>query len=276
MPHWLWYAYAGVVGACIGSFLNVCISRWPHGLSVISPRSRCPRCEQPISARDNIPFLGWLLLRGRCRNCGEPISVMYPLVELATAALWIASVIHFGPTFAALRVAVLATILLGVAVTDALNYLIPDGFTVSGLVWVVATAVAAIFWGGNSVFATPYDALVGACTGAGAIAIAGWLGELAMKREAMGFGDVTLMAMVGAAVGPSRALLTIFIGAFIGAAAFLLVVYPVSWLRSRRTQTEFAPPLVPFGVFLAPAALAALVWGERFIQWYSGRIGLVQ
>jgi len=270
------------IGACVGSFLNVCITRWPHDLSVISPRSRCPRCERPITALDDIPMLSWLVLRGKCRGCGLPISTLYPIVELLTALGWTAAVLAFGPTFTAIRVAVLGTIPLGIAVTDARHYLIPDGFTVFGLVWVFATALVGTMLNQPSPFADPYDSLIGACAGAGAIAIAGWLGEVALKKEAMGFGDVTLMAVIGAAVGPGRALLVVFVGAVIGVVGFVTVVYPLSRLRrAHRTNPQLdlalgtAPvdlPHVPFGVFLAPAALATLLWGYDLIGWYSGRL----
>jgi len=272
---------AFVVGACVGSFLNVCITRWPHDLSVITPRSRCPRCERPITALDNIPIVSWLLLRGKCRGCGLPISFLYPTIELVTALGWVAAVVAFGPTFTAVRIAVLATILLGIAVTDARHYLIPDGFTVFGLVWVFGTALVGTMLNQMSPFADPYDSLIGACAGAGAIAIAGWLGEVALKREAMGFGDVTLMAVIGAAVGPGRALLVVFVGAVIGVVAFLGVVYPLSRLRRVHHAPQLdlalgdAPaelPHVPFGVFLAPAALATLLWGYELLGWYSGRM----
>jgi leader peptidase (prepilin peptidase)/N-methyltransferase len=169
---------------------------------------------------------------------------------------------------------VFVTVLLGIAITDFKKYLIPDGFTVFGTVWVVVTAIVALFIGTDSMFASAYSALIGACAGAGAIAIAGWLGELAMKKEAMGFGDVTLMAMVGAAVGPDRALITIFLGALIGAVVFLAVVYPIAYMRARRAGAEFDPPLVPFGVFLAPAAVIALLWGNQLISMYTSYSGL--
>jgi leader peptidase (prepilin peptidase) / N-methyltransferase len=276
-------AFAFALGACIGSFLNVCISRWPLELSVVSPRSRCPRCESAIAWYDNIPIVSWLVLRGKCRGCALPISVMYPLVELAVALGWLAAVYAYGPTFTALRVAVFGTILAGIAITDLRHYLIPDGFTVFGLIWVMVTAMVGGFLGAMSLFATPYDALIGACAGAGAIAIVGWLGEAVLKKEAMGFGDVTLMAVVGAAVGPGRALLTIFIGAAIGAVIFLFVVYPITRLRGRPRveqielqlgEEKAALPLVPFGVFLAPAAFVALVWGDDLILWYLTRVGI--
>jgi leader peptidase (prepilin peptidase)/N-methyltransferase len=259
------------IGASIGSFLNVCIARWPAELSVVKPRSRCPKCERPIAWHENIPVLSWLLLRGRCRGCGLPISMQYPAVELLVALGWVACVVAFGVTFEAIRVAVFGTVLFGIAVTDAKHYLIPDGFTITGLVLVIGTAVANFFVGEVSSFATPWPAILGACVGAGAITIIGWLAEVAMKREAMGFGDTTLMAVVGAALGAERALLTIVGGAFVGAVFFLVFVAPVVWVRSKRERKEFEFPDVPFGVFLAPAAMLALLWGDRLIAWYVQR-----
>lgn len=267
---------AFVVGACFGSFLNVCVARWPRELSVVSPRSRCPHCGHHIAWYENIPLVSWLALRARCRGCSQPISIMYPLVELAVALMWLGAVYAYGVELTALRVAVLGTVLLGVALTDAQHYVIPDGFTLFGMFWVLATSIAAFFLGQHTMFAEPYDALIGACAGAGMIAIVGWLGEVAMRREAMGLGDVTLMAFIGAALGPARALVSIFVAATIGAIAFIGVVYPIAWIRrgQSREQTElalgasqFEAPLVPFGVFLAPAALVTLLWGDAFIAW---------
>jgi leader peptidase (prepilin peptidase)/N-methyltransferase len=274
--------FAFAIGACIGSFLNVCISRWPLELSVVSPPSRCPRCERPIRWNENIPVLGWILLRGKCRGCELPISMQYPAVELAVGIGWLVAVQAFGPTFGGLRVAVFGTVMLGIAITDAKHYLIPDGFTVFGLLWVVATSVLAALWGVTGPFAGPWDAVLGMCVGAGAIAIAGWLGEVVMRREAMGFGDVTLMAVVGAAVGPGRALLVVFVGAFLGAVTFMLFVVPIARLRGgTRTGPQLelpigtgvatAAPEVPFGVFLAPAAVVTLLWGDTLIAWYLAR-----
>ena len=257
-----------LVGASVGSFLNVCIARWPADMSVVQPRSRCPKCERPIAWHENIPVLGWLLLRGKCRGCGLPISLQYPTVELVVALGWVACALVFGMTLEALRVAVFGTILFGIAVTDAKHYLIPDGFTVTGLVFVFAMTIVGFFVGDPSHFASPAAAFIGACAGAGAITIIGWLAEIAMKREAMGFGDSTLMAVVGAALGPERALLTIIGGAAVGAVFFLCIVAPVVWVRSRRAGIQFAFPDVPFGVFLAPAALLALLWGDALIATY--------
>jgi leader peptidase (prepilin peptidase)/N-methyltransferase len=265
-----------LTGAAVGSFLNVCISRWPLNLSVVRPRSRCPRCERAITWYENVPILSWIALRGKCRGCRLPISIQYPAVELGIALVWVASFAAYPyDWFLALRIAVFSTVLIGIAVTDLKHYLIPDGFTVFGLIWLFTTSLAAAMTSDPGMFATPYDSLIGACVGAGAISIIGWLGEVALGKEAMGFGDVTLMAVVGAALGPPRALLTIFVGAAVGALVFVVIVAPIVWLRRRRTGGgAVALPLVPFGVFLAPAALLTLLKGDVAIAWYLSRIGL--
>ena len=254
--------YAALIGACVGSFLNVCITRWPENLSVVRPRSRCPRCEKPIGWYDNVPVVSWLVLRGKCRGCALPISPLYPGIELLVALVWVACAWRYGASFFTLRLAIFATLLVGVAVTDLRTYTIPDGFTITGFLFVLATAFAALFLGDHGLFATPFSAIVGACTGAGAIAIVGWLGEAALKKEAMGFGDVTLMAFIGAAVGPELSLLTVFVGAAIGAVVFLAAVAPVAKLRGK------AMPQVPFGVFLSPAALVTLLYGRQMVAAY--------
>jgi leader peptidase (prepilin peptidase)/N-methyltransferase len=268
-------AYAFLVGLCVGSFLNVCISRWPADLSVIRPRSRCPHCGHQLAWFENVPVVSWLVLRARCRCCAEPISAIYPVGELLVGALWAVCAARWGASFTALRVAVFLTILTGVALTDLRHYLIPDGFTVTGLLWTLGTALVAPFVGETLLFAGPYDALVGACAGAGLIAIVGWLGEVALKREAMGMGDMTLMAFLGSALGPGRAILTVFLAAAIGSIVFLGVVYPIALIRRGRlaSQTELALgaapaelPLVPFGVFLAPAGAVMLLWGDQLID----------
>lgn len=276
--------YVFTIGAAIGSFLNVCIGRWPEGLSVVKPRSRCPKCGHRIKASENIPILSWLMLRGRCSNCHERISIQYPIVELLVGLLWLAIYFHFGITFTAFRIAVFGTVLVGIAITDAKHFLIPDGFTVFGLFFMLLTAIIALFLGEAEPFARPWDAVLGMCVGAGAISIVGWLGEVWLKRPAMGFGDVTLMAVVGAAVGPVLSLLTIFIAAVLAPIVLLGVVYPLSarGLADDKGQTEL--PLessggwrkreLPFGVFLAPAGLIALLHGDAIIAWYLRVSGL--
>jgi leader peptidase (prepilin peptidase)/N-methyltransferase len=264
--------FAFFIGATFGSFLNVCILRWPAEQSVIRPRSRCPKCGAMLAWYDNIPVLSWFVLRAKCRGCGEPISAMYPAVEAATGAIWLAAWCLADSPFAALRIAAFCTILLGIAVTDLRSYVIPDGFTVTGLILVGAASLAGVFLDSQYPFASPIDAVYGACVGAGAITIVGWLGEVALKKEAMGFGDSTLMAMAGAALGPGRSLLTILLAAAIGAVAFVVIVIPVGKMRAKARGAQFETPLVPFGVFLAPAAAVALFWGDAILSWYLGRL----
>ena len=152
--------YAFLVGLCAGSFLNVCVARWPRDMSVVRPRSRCPHCGHQLSWFENIPLFSWLALRARCRCCDEPISAIYPLVEITIGLLWATSVAQFGPTFTAVRLAVFLTILNGVAITDMKHYLIPDGFTVTGLVWTLASAFAATFVGDSPLFAGRSESVV--------------------------------------------------------------------------------------------------------------------
>jgi leader peptidase (prepilin peptidase)/N-methyltransferase len=245
---------AALFGAVFGSFLNVCIVRLPLDQSIVSPPSRCPRCGVGIAWFDNVPILSWLLLRGRCRHCGEPISVQYPLVELAVALLWATAAWRYGPTLDALAAAVFGTILLGIAVTDARHYLIPDEYTWGGL----AIGLALALRGGLPGLV---HALEGAAVGFGLLYFIAWGGARVFKQEAMGGGDIKMMTMVGAFVGWTGVLLTLFGGALLGT----LVFVPLS-LRKRR--------LVPFGVFLAAAAAITFVWGDAIVRWYEGLVGL--
>jgi len=250
MPQLVLWTYAAVLGAAIGSFLNVCIWRLPEGESVVSPRSRCPECGTAIGWRDNVPVVSYLLLRGRCRGCGTGISIQYPLVELATAAIWVAAVVRHGLAWQALAMALFFTLLLGIALTDARTYTIPDEFSLGGL---VAGLLLSLAPGGI----TPLQSFGGAALGFGLLWAVGWLGEAAFKKPAMGGGDIKMMAMVGAFLGPIGALLTVFLGALVGT----LVFAPISWRTGK---------LVPFGIFLALGAGVTEAWGGALIDWYRG------
>ena len=248
MPDWFLWAYAAVVGACVGSFLNVCVYRWPEGQSVVSPPSRCPACGTRIRWRDNIPVLGWILLRGRCRECGARISVQYPLIELVTASLWVAAAARHGLSWQTLASAVFFTLLLGIALTDARTYIIPDEFTLGGLVIGLALSLAP---GGME----PLRAVFGAALGFGLLWVVAVLGEAVFRKPAMGGGDIKMMAMVGAFLGPLGVLLTVFLGALFGS----LIFGPISLKTGK---------LVPFGIFLALGAAIAEPWGQAIIDWY--------
>ena len=238
-----------LVGLAFGSFLNVCIVRLPHDGSLLRPPSSCPHCRARIAWRDNIPVLSWLLLRGRCRHCGGPISAQYPLIELLVGVLWAGAAFAWGPTLHALAGAVFGTILLGIAITDARHMLIPDEFTWGGLVLGLAFALGG---GGPALV----EALLGAAAGFALLYAIAVIGEWVFKEEAMGGGDIKMMAMVGAFVGWPGVLLTVFLGALLGT----LIFVPLT-LRKKR--------LVPFGVFLAVGAAAAFVAGDAIVTWYS-------
>ena len=246
---------AGVFGSLIGSFLNVCIVRWPAEQSVVRPRSRCPKCGYQITWYDNVPVVSWLLLGGKCRSCRTPIGALYPVIELATALLWAWMVWRFGLTLEAAKGALFCTILLGIAMTDAREYLIPDEFTWGGLVIGLGFAAA----GGLSALLT---AALGAAVGFTLLWAIGALGTWAFKEEAMGGGDIKMMAMVGAFVGWQGVLLTIFLGALAGTVIFL----PLSLMGKKR--------LVPFGVFLAMGAALTYLVGPAVVVWYKSFVGM--
>lgn len=246
----LWEAIVmGFFGGLVGSFLNVCIVRLPAEQSVITPRSRCPRCGSLIAWYDNIPVFSWLVLRGQCRQCRNPIGLLYPLVELATGLAWAWFGWRYGISLATVEGAVFFTLLIGITMTDAREYIIPDEFTIGGLIFGLLFSVA----GGMTAVA---DALLGALVGFALLWLVGAAGTWAFKEEAMGGGDIKMMAMVGAFVGWQGVLLTVFLGALAGAIIFL----PMSLMGRKK--------LVPFGVFLAVGAALAYLWGGDLIVLY--------
>ena len=248
--------YLAVVGAALGSFLNVCIYRWPAGLSVVRPRSRCPGCEKVISWYDNIPVLSWLVLRGRCRSCGERISVQYPLVELSVAVVWLGMALWLGPGLEAVRGAIFLTLLLGIAIIDARHRIIPDQLSLGGAI--VGVGMAA--WPEGVPLTT---ALIGAAVAYALMWLVKLGGEALFRKPALGVGDIHMMAMVGAFVGLGGALLTIFLGSLLG----LVIGVPVTALSGK---LEAMGTYLPLGTFLAMGGAVAYLWGDPIIQWYFG------
>lgn len=240
---------AVLIGLCVGSFLNVCILRLPRDQSLLHPRSTCPNCKQPIAWRDNIPLFSWLYLRGQCRWCRQPISKQYPLIEALVGVLFGVSLLAYGMTLQAVSAALFGTLLLGIGITDARHYIIPDEFTWGGLVIGLLLALG----GGVPGF---LEALLGAVVGFVLLWLVGMAGAWVFKEEAMGGGDIKMMAMVGSFVGWRGVLLTVFAGAALGS----LIFVPLSLKKKR---------LVPFGVFLAVGAVVAFVFGETIIAWYG-------
>jgi leader peptidase (prepilin peptidase) / N-methyltransferase len=250
----LFTIYLTLVGAALGSFLNVAILRWPAEQSVIRPRSRCPGCGTPIAWYDNVPIVSWLVLRGRCRACGQGISIQYPLVELAVAAIWLGMALWLGPGLEAVRGAMFFTLLLGIAIIDALHRIIPDQLSLGGAV--IALLLAA--WSDGF----PFTA---ALVGAGVAYALMWLvklgGEALFRKPALGVGDIHMMAMVGAFVGLAGALLTILLGSVLG----LAIGVPLAWLQGK---LEAMGTYLPLGTFLALGAAVTYLWGDAMIDWY--------
>lgn len=297
---------AFVFGLTFGSFLNVCIYRMPRGLSVVAPRSSCPQCHAPISWFDNIPVLSWLILRGHCRHCRMRISPRYMVIELLTGILFLLCYAKLGLTLVAFKCAVFGFLLLGLIFSDAETKLLPDKLTLPGFVLgllfslfvpvndlatqlvpgIISLPVSSdVSWHLLS-FA---DALLGAAVGASFIYGAGAIYLRWRGVEGMGFGDVKLMAMIGAFLGLRLTVFTLFAatlaGSFFGMATMLLVWMKRTRRRLRRHHESLAEARrrawqsaslvfryyqMPFGVFLGSMALLAFFCGNDFVRWYWG------
>lgn len=244
---------AAALGAVVGSFLNVVIHRVPRGESISFPPSRCPACGARIRARDNVPVLGYLVLRGRCRDCSAPISPRYPLVEGLMAGLALALWARFGPSPLFGVSFVLVAGLVAVTFIDLDHRIIPDSLSLGG--------VAAGF---ASSFVTPVgwvDSLAGAALGGGVLlAVAGGY-FLLTRREGMGLGDVKLLAAIGAFLGWRAVLFTVLVSSLTGSAVGLAL----AGLRNSGLKLE-----VPFGPFLAVGACAWVFAGPEAVEWYLG------
>jgi leader peptidase (prepilin peptidase)/N-methyltransferase len=241
----------GLVGLLIGSFLNVCIYRMPRHQTVLWGRSHCPTCGRQIRAWENVPVLSWLALRGRCAGCQSPISIQYPIVELVTGLIFAACAWLFGPTVLLLQRLVFAAAMIVLFTADLNDRILPNAVTLPGI------AVGLAF----SLVAPPglRDALIGAV----ACSLALWgMGEAVsrvMGKEALGFGDVKMVAMMGAFLGWRLTLVSLFLASFLGSLIGLAIV---AILRDRDY-------LIPLGSFLAIGGLAAATFGGPLIAWYA-------
>jgi len=241
-------------GLAFGSFLNVCISRLPKYESIVRPPSRCPTCGESIWARDNLPLLGWIVLRGRCRHCGWHIPVRYPLVELAMAVLFLLTYLTFDLTLEGFGMIVLCFLLLGLAIMDAETLLLPNFFTLPGIVLGIAYSGLRGGWHAG-ILSTGYA--LGAAALIFAIRGAWWL---VRKQEGMGLGDAKLLAMIAAWLGPWQTLLVFFLGVF--AAAVFGLIWVVLTRRDLHTSR------LPFGSFLCAAGIYAVFRGQPILKWY--------
>jgi leader peptidase (prepilin peptidase) / N-methyltransferase len=260
LPDTLIWIYAAFVGAAVGSFLNVCVYRWPAEKSVLRPRSQCPGCNKPIAWYDNVPIFGYLRLRGLCRNCGTTISAQYPAVELITSLIWLGATLRFGASWEALHSAVFLTILLGIALTDAKEMVIPDQFSLGGVA--IGVAIAALPGG-----ITFPDKIIGALIGYAGFWVIKLAAEKLLKKPALGVGDIHMMAMVGAFIGVEGVFITMLLGSLAG----LLIGVPYVWARGK---LELMGTYLPLGVFLAMGAGVAHAWGALLLRWYLQFAGL--
>jgi leader peptidase (prepilin peptidase) / N-methyltransferase len=284
-------------GIVIGSFLNVCISRIPEDLSVVSPGSRCPRCLKPIKPYDNIPVFSWLILRGKCRNCGLPISPMYPLVELATGLMFVVTYYEYGISLLTLKWLIFSCLIIVLVVTDFRVRLLPDLINFPGMAMGIvlafrvpisdSTAGILFFLIGfrkfrlqTDLFFNVLSAVLGALLGSLLLWGAAAVYKLLRKRDGMGMGDVKMMAMVGAFLGPRATFLTILLGTLLGSVigvSWVGILYLFGWKRALAERaakrglgsvtairwTIASQYQLPLGTFLGIGALAvvyALPW----------------
>jgi leader peptidase (prepilin peptidase) / N-methyltransferase len=264
----LWFLVIGA-GACVGSFLNVCIHRLPQRQSIVFPRSACPACGRPISWHDNIPVLSYVVLRGRCRHCRASISPRYPLVEAATAGLFALLFAKLGPTPVFVLQAILSSALVALIVIDARHQILPNVITLPGIAFGLLTSPLRA----DTAFRPVLDALVGSILG---YAIPWTINACYLlwqkirglpedKREdGIGQGDFKLLAMIGACFGTKLLLFTLFFGAVTGA------VYGVAMILFRGYGWKSK---LPYGVFLGGAAILALFVGDPWVRWCAGLLG---
>jgi leader peptidase (prepilin peptidase) / N-methyltransferase len=287
---------AGVLGLAFGSFLNVCVSRWPDEKSVLKPRSYCPGCQRTLAWWENIPLVSWLFLRGRCRTCHEPIGYRHPLVELAVGGLWAFSVWHLltltpQQNFDALSYIdiingfaelVFIWLLVGLAALDAENLWLPDRLILPGIalgfmlsvarpaletyyfsgdyaVWQHRTGTEVAYW------------FLGVVISAGVVAVVRFLYKLLRGKEGIGLGDVKLMAMLGGWLGAKVALLAFGIGVITAAGYGLIALVNPAAHPSR---DEWRERKLPFGAFLCLGGIVGGFWGVPIVAAYINWAGL--
>lgn len=282
---WFFPILAFGIGACMGSFLNVCIYRIPEGLSVVHPGSRCSSCGKPIPFYNNIPILAWVFLRGKAACCGAPFSIRYPAVELLTAILFLASWLLLPPAQALVGF-VWIFILIAVTFIDLDHMIIPDRFSIGGLIVgiilsMVVPSLHGIEPGPGMLVAIQgmFVSMQGALIGSAIILWIMILAEVILKKEALGFGDVKLMGAIGAFCGWQGAFFALFGGAVLGTIA-IAILQVVKLLRPKKQSEEKDEGLIgreiPFGPMLAAGSLLYfLILGhaaDAYFQQFSWMI----
>ena len=287
---WFFPAAAALFGAMVGSFLNVCIYRIPANQSIVTPGSHCA-CGQPIAWYDNIPVLSWFILRGKARCCGRPYSFRYAFVELLTAALFLACWLHFPPAKAACGM-LFVSVLVAATFIDLDHMIIPDSFTLgAGLVGVLLSFLVPALHGFQGdiylidSLRSGTAAMQGLLVGSGLVLWIALLAEMALKKEAMGFGDVKFVGMIGAFCGWQGAVFSVFGGAIVGTVWFVVALL---WQKISGRASAIAPPSetpegepaplgfgmhVPFGPMLAIAGLLYFLFFFRGVAGYFASLG---
>src|SRR5262245_30501561 len=275
------YILAGILGAVIGSFLNVVIHRLPREESIVFPNSRCPSCGAAIAFYDNVPVISYILLQGKCRGCKKQISARYPAVELLCALLFSAVTWHDGLGAALPFDLAFAAALLALVFIDAEHMILPNAITYPGIVFAIVARLALPYLtpthhfddlpslthgalANSPIWLTSLvGGLLGALIGGGSLWLMGWTWEKLRGIEAMGLGDVKMMFMVGAYFGWRLTIITIFIGVLSGSIIGI-------GLMARQRQRDMQM-LLPFGVFLGLGSIAALLFGAPLVEWYAGQ-----
>jgi len=250
----VWVVLGGVfvLGNVVGSFLNVCIARIPAGESVVSPRSKCPKCGQPIAWYQNVPVFSYLFLRGRCAGCGVKISIRYPLVELLTGGLFALVLWYFGLGFSTPVYWVFISLLVCISFIDYDHQIIPNRISLPGIVlgFSFSFLLPGMPW---------LDSLLGILAGGGSLWLVAFIYFLLTRSDGMGMGDVKLLAMIGAFLGYQAVLPVIFIASLLGSVVGLTVMVLT------RSDRKLA---IPFGPYLSVAAVVTLLWGDAMLDWY--------
>ena len=287
--------FAALSGLAFGSFLNVCVSRWPPGESVVSPRSHCRACARSLAWWENVPLLSWLILRGHCRTCRTAISWRYPLVELSVALLWAAAAARYVPAAldpngstreaicalaAMLGKFIFTWLLVALAALDAENLWLPNmltlpgiliGFAYSLLPWYLIDRLPIFGIREAGMAGLVLRSFLAVVVAAGGVLLLRWLYGVIRHREGMGLGDVKLMALLAAWLGLPATLLAFLIGTFLGAVAGILVILFPS---RREDPNDWATTRLPFGTFLCIGGIVASLWGVTIINAYLRLIGL--
>lgn len=257
---WFLNVYVFVLGAVVGSFLNVCISRLPDKQSIVKPRSRCPKCESDIQWYDNIPMISFIILRAKCRNCGEPISFQYPAVELLTAVLFALLLHRFTNLPAMIIYMVFTSALVVITFIDLEHFIIPDEISLPGIViGLLLSLLPESVTDGQMLPNSVLDSLIGCVVGAGLLYLTALFSLFVLKKEGMGGGDIKLLGMVGAFLGWKLALMTIVLGSVVGSVIGVTLI-----LVGRHERGSY----IPFGPYLALGALVSMMWGDALMHGY--------